>query len=192
MVDYLLADFAVSHLDGMYIGGFSREGRHVRVESAHGPGVGVCIFVFRNGTRRAERLARVFGSLEVPLAGHHLPHRGRTGRSRSFAKKRARAERDPLRRGEKSTGVQANLHHEDYGLGSLQGGILQPIQQSTWACASPTVRRTVHDCRAFHPYWSSKELAMFFPEEEKILIDDVSRSKGTYNQDTKWDRQFAV
>jgi hypothetical protein len=37
-----------------------------------------------------------------------------------------------------------------------------------------------------HPYWSGRELAMFFPEEEKVLISDVTKSKGTYNQDNKW------
>jgi len=37
-----------------------------------------------------------------------------------------------------------------------------------------------------HPYWSSHELGMFFPEEIKPLIADVVASKGTYNNPDKW------
>jgi hypothetical protein len=73
----------------------------------------------------------------------------------------------------------------DYGIGALQGGLLQPIQQHTWGVRF-TGARPYSTIFGLHPYWSSYELGMFFPEEIKPLIADVVASKGTYNNPDKW------
>ncbi len=74
---------------------------------------------------------------------------------------------------------------KDYGIGSLQGGILQPIQQHTWSVRY-LYGRPYTTIFGLHPYWSSWELGMFFPEELKPLIADVTASKSTYNNPDKW------
>jgi hypothetical protein len=74
---------------------------------------------------------------------------------------------------------------KDYGIGSLQGGLLQPIQQHTWGVRY-TYGKPYTTIFGLHPYWSSYELGMFFPEEIKPLIADVVASKGTYNNPDKW------
>jgi hypothetical protein len=185
MLDYLLADFAVSHLDGMYIGGFSREGATTVWNPRTAPASHFAYLYF--GTGPAIQSGWLVFSV---LSKYRLPdiiYRIATDRSRPFLCRKTKRVRNVIRYGtEKNPPVYKQTYiTKDYGLGSLQGGILQPIQQSTWsvrftACA-PT--STIF---GLHPYWSGTELAMFFPEEKKILIDDVSRSKGTYNQDTKW------
>lgn len=73
----------------------------------------------------------------------------------------------------------------DYCLGSLHGGILQPIQQHTWDVTfdSPLPNNTVF---TLHPYYSSYELGMFFPEHQKLVMEAVVASKGTYNKSDKW------
>ncbi len=70
-------------------------------------------------------------------------------------------------------------------IGSLQGGILQPIQQHTWGVRY-LYGRPYTTIFGLHPYWSSYELGMFFPEDIKPLMADVLASKGTYNNPDKW------
>jgi hypothetical protein len=75
---------------------------------------------------------------------------------------------------------------EDYSLGSIQGGILQPIQQHTWdvTWVSPKPHNTLF---SIHPYYSGYELGMFFPEEEKLMVEAVIGSnKPSYNREEKW------
>jgi hypothetical protein len=74
---------------------------------------------------------------------------------------------------------------QDYVLGSLQGGILQPIQQHTW---DVTFAETAPNNTLFtlHPYVSARELAMFFPEELKFLAGEVDRYHLVYTSPEKW------
>jgi hypothetical protein len=76
------------------------------------------------------------------------------------------------------------MTHE-YALGSLQGGILQPIQQHTWDVTyrSDKPNNTIF---TLHPFYSGKELAMFFPEEQKFLADEVNRYHLVYTDPNKW------
>jgi hypothetical protein len=73
----------------------------------------------------------------------------------------------------------------DYALGSLQGGILQPIQQHTWDVTfrSPKPNNTIF---TLHPFASGKELATFFPEEVKFLAGEVDRYHLVYTDPGKW------
>jgi hypothetical protein len=72
---------------------------------------------------------------------------------------------------------------KDYCIGSLQGGILQPIQQHTWDITFSN-GATVF---SVHPYFSEYELGMFFPEEIKTMLEPlVLASKPTYSRPDKW------
>jgi len=72
-----------------------------------------------------------------------------------------------------------------YALGSMRGGIVQPSQQHTWdlTFVSDKPHNTIF---ALHPYYSGKELATFFPEEQKVLTDEVNRFHLTYTDPRKW------
>jgi hypothetical protein len=74
---------------------------------------------------------------------------------------------------------------KDYVLGSLQGGILQPIQQHTWDVTIPTGKPN-NTIFTLHPYYSGDELGMFFPEELKFLSDEVDRYHKVYTNPGKW------
>jgi hypothetical protein len=73
----------------------------------------------------------------------------------------------------------------DYALGSVQGGILQPIQQHTWDVTfdDPDTSSTVF---TLHPYYAAEELAMFFPEELEWLSNEVDRYHRVYTDPNKW------
>ena len=73
----------------------------------------------------------------------------------------------------------------DWVLGSLQGGILQPIQQHSW---DVTWRSSTRNPTVFtvHPYTAAHELAMFFPEDPHRLVGLVDASKQGYASNKKW------
>lgn len=70
-----------------------------------------------------------------------------------------------------------------YCLGSIQGGIVQPIQQHSWdiTFASDKLNNTVF---GLHPYSSEEELGMFFPEEPELMLRTIT--KASYGTPDKW------
>ena len=185
MLEYLYADFATDHLDGMYLGGNARDGATT---------------VFNPRTAAAAEFAHLyFGAPATAVSGwtvfsalsdFRLPAiivdiANDTTRA-TLARERKRV-RNVIRYGdERNPPVYKTTYRTgDYGLSSLQGGILQPIQQHTWSVRFKGAK-PYSTIFGLHPYWSGRELAMFFPEQEKVLTDDVIKSKGTYAKDTKW------
>jgi hypothetical protein len=110
-----------------------------------------------------------------------------TDRSKAYVHTETKRVRNIIRFGrEKNPPVYKYTYMtHDYALGSLQGGILQPIQQHTWDITyrSDKPNNTIF---VLHPYFSGKELAMFFPEEQKFLADDVNRYHLVYTDPNKW------
>ena len=188
MLDYLLADFATESLDGLYTGAFSRIypgplfNRWKDHSTAH------AWLLFGNVPFRARR-----GSMMLAMSGYEPPallHDIATNRSEPYLHRERKRTRDRLRYSDvRSLDVYKTTYvRPEYALGSIQGGLLQPIQQHTWELFwtpdDPTAGLNL--LFTLHPYVSSRELAMYFPEEPKILIDNVLKSKGTYDQPGKW------
>jgi hypothetical protein len=124
------------------------------------------------------------------LSNYRLPeiiYQIANDRTQAYIHKERKRVRNVIRYGaEKNPPVYKYTYMtKDYGLSSLQGGILQPIQQHTWSVRF-TSGKPFTTIFGLHPYWSGYELAMFFPEEIKTLIMDVVGSKGTYNKEDKW------
>jgi hypothetical protein len=185
MADYLMADFAVDHLAGMFLGGHSREAPLSAWKPLLAPASDFAWLYFGTGTEKPS------GWLALPaIADYRLPeiiYKIATDRSVPYVSTKKKRVRNVIRYGtEKNPPVYKYSYvTSDYGLSSLQGGILQPIQQHTWSVRFTACGPT-STIFGLHPYWSGEELAMFFPEEKKVLIADVVASKGTYNKDTKW------
>ena len=74
---------------------------------------------------------------------------------------------------------------KNFSLGSMHGGILQPIQQHAWdiTFVSDKLNNTLF---TLHPSVSERELAMFFPEEMKFVVDEVARFHTDYGKEDKW------
>jgi len=185
MADYILADFAVEHLDGEYIGGFSR----IYQPAVYKPllsGASAFAYLYFGTGESANS-----GWAALPaLSDYRLPdivYRIALDRSKSYVEKERKRVRNIIRYGKEMNPPVYKYSYitKDYGLGSLQGGILQPIQQHTWGVRY-TYGQPYTTIFGLHPYWSGLELGMFFPEEVKTLIADVVASKGTYNDPDKW------
>ena len=175
MCDYILADFAVDHLDGMYLGGLSREGAQSVIAPRTAPASEFAWLYFGAGKPTQS------GWLLLPaLSDYRLPDIIRDialDRRAPYVNRETKRVRNVIRHGREMNPPVYKYSYvtSAYGLSSLQGGILQPIQQHTWSA------RFVGEDRfttlfGLHPWWSGRELAMFFPEKEKLLTDDVTRS----------------
>jgi len=185
MMDYLLADFAADHLDGQYIGGFSRIYQPAVFKPLLSGASAFAYLYFGTGepVQSTWTLLPAIGKYRMPQIIHAIA----TDRSTPYLHKERKRVRNVIRFGsEKNPPVYKQSYiTADYGLGALQGGILQPIQQHTWGVRFIDGRPTT-TIFGLHPYWSAYELGLFFPEEIKPLIADVTMSKGTYNNPDKW------
>ncbi len=185
MLDFILADFAAEHLDGQYLGGFSRIYQPAVFKPLLSGASAFAYLYF--GTGKPVQSGWIFlssvGKYRLPQIIYYIA----TDRAHPYLHKERKRVRNVIRFGkEKNPPVYKQTYvTQDYGIGSLQGGLLQPIQQHTWGVRY-TYGRPYTTIFGLHPYWSSYELGMFFPEEIKPLIADVVASKGTYNNPDKW------
>jgi hypothetical protein len=185
MLEYVLADFAVEHLDGQYLGGFSRIYQPAVFMPLNSGASAFAYLYFGTGvsTTSSWTLLPALSKFRLPLIIYNIA----TDRSKPYIERERKRVRNVIRFGpEKNPPVYKYTYvTKDYGIGSLQGGLLQPIQQHTWGLRY-LYGRPYTTIFGLHPYWSSYELGMFFPEELKPLIADVVASKGTYNNPDKW------
>jgi hypothetical protein len=197
MVDLLFADYAVDHLGGNYCGGHSRDYPEDIINPVSAPAAlwGWLYFgepktelwsEMRYHPRHRGGWETAFGA----LSSYRLPeviYQIATDRSKPYVATETKRVRNIIRFGiDKNPPVYKYLYMTNrYALGSLQGGILQPIQQHTWdvTFVSDKPNNTLF---TLHPFYSGKELAMFFPEEQKFLSDEVNRYHLVYTDPNKW------
>jgi hypothetical protein len=197
MVDLLFADFAAEHLAGNYGGGHSRDYPDDIINPLAAPSTmwawlyfGQPEFEQWNETRYRPRHRTSWETVLGALVSYRLPEIIRliaTDRSEPYVQHETKRVRNIIRFGtEMNPPVYKYTYVTDqFILGSLQGGILQPIQQHTWdvTFVSEKPNNTVF---SLHPFVSGRELAMFFPEEQKFLADEVNRYHLVYTSPDKW------
>jgi hypothetical protein len=185
MADFILADFAVEHLEGQYIGGYSRIYQPAVYKPLLSGASAFAYLYFGTGepTNSGWTVLPALCSYRAPEIIYDIA----LDRTKTYIEKERKRVRNVIRFGnEKNPPVYKYSYiTKDYGIGSLQGGILQPIQQHTWGVRY-LYGRPYTTIFGLHPYWSGYEVGMFFPEEVKTLIADVVASKGTYNNPDKW------
>jgi hypothetical protein len=196
MLDYLFADFAAEHLKGNYGGGHSRDYSTDIINPLSAPSTWWAWLYFGepefepwNYPMRESWHASwdiVFGALST----YRLPeviYAIATDRSEPYVHLETKRTRNIIRFGEERNAPVYKYTYmtNDYVLGSLQGGILQPIQQHTWDITFMS-DKPYNTIFTLHPYYSGKELAMFFPEQIKFLADEVDRYHKVYTDSNKW------
>jgi hypothetical protein len=185
MADYLFVDFAVEHLAGQYIGGFSRINQPAVYKPLLSPASAFAYLYFNTGEPSQS------GWILLPALSNYrlseIIYGIATDRTQPYIHQERKRARNVIRYGaEKNPPVYKYAYMtKDYGLGSLHGGILQPIQQHTWSVRF-TSGKPYTAIFGLHPYWSEMELGMFFPEEIKTMMDDIVATKATYNKEDKW------
>jgi hypothetical protein len=185
MLDWLLADYAVDYLKGLYTGGHSRDYTYDAILPERAPSVGWGWLHFgeTKPLYRIDNVLAAWSDYRMPVVIHNVA----VDRSAPFEHFERKRVRNVIRYGDEMNPpvYKTSFMTEAYALGSLQGGILQPIQQHTWDISFVDDRphSTVF---TLHPYYSGHELAMFFPEEVEWLSDEVDRYHLVYTDPDKW------
>ena len=188
-LNWLLADYAIDYLKGAYTGGHSRiyQPRVVDPLSDGALAFGYMLFGDTPFPRRAPFNFAVYAA----LSSYSLPPIiGRIARDREtpYVSRERKRVRNIIRFGkERNPPVyKYNYMTRNFSLGSLDGGLQQPIQIHTWDVTYVYDGGKVDNLFSLHPYYSALELAMFFPEPVKILVEGVVKSKKTYDKEDKW------
>jgi hypothetical protein len=196
-LDLLFADVAVDHLKGNYCGGHSRDYPEDIVNPLGAPMTRVTWLYFGEPAEErwedARFRPRYRGSWETvfgALGSYRMPpviERIALDRDRPYVHTETKRVRNIIRFGkDRNPPVYKYMYMTpDYAIGSLQGGILQPIQQHTWDVTWVSDRPN-NTLFTLHPFYSGKELAMFFPEEIRFLAAEVDRYHKVYTNPDKW------
>lgn len=188
MLDYLIADFAAENLDGMWLGGHSRTYPDPVLNQWNTSAAGISWLLFGNTPfqARGESAILAMSGYEPPDILYYIA----TDRTQPFVHKELKRTRHRIRHSEVRNApvYKYTFIRKEYGIGSLQGGLLQPIQQHTWdvTWAIDDPRQGFNTLFCLHPYSSGYELSMYFPEEIKLMVQGVTKSKNTYDSWDKW------
>jgi photosystem II stability/assembly factor-like uncharacterized protein len=196
ILDYLFADYAVKNLRGNYGGGHSRDYPQDIINPLTAPNIpwswlylGEPDFLPWDNPMGEPRHSG-WNIVFAALSSYRLPdiiYSIATDRSAPYVLTETKRTRNIIRFAEqRNLPVYKYTYMTDsFVLGSLHGGILQPIQQHTWDVTFVS-EKPYNTIFTLHPYYSGRELAMFFPEQQKFLADEVDRYHKVYTDPDKW------
>ncbi|MES2696181.1 MAG: hypothetical protein V4773_22100 [Verrucomicrobiota bacterium] len=187
MLDYVMADYAVDTLNGIYIGAHARTDDRTVVEKWNGLSSFFGWLMFGNCPPTASYggwgiyFAAVAANYELPEVIYRIGT-DRTGAYTQYERKRTR------HRWRNSDERNAPVYKtayvtRDYALGSDQGGLLQPIQQHSWdvTWAVPDPRGVHNTMFSVQPYFGPFELMMYFTEmPDYMSVAVTQQAKPTY------------
>lgn len=196
MMDYILLDYVVENLDGLYGGGHSRVYPRYLLQPSLTAAAAHGWLFFNQGEYRSNG-----GNTIIALSGYTPPpilFRIAHGRGdEAYVQRELKRTRWRLRNAgpdafeidEKSTTpvYKYSYVHPDYILGSTQGGLLQPIQQQTWSLIwrEEDSSGKTNTMFGIQPYSSPLEGTMYFPADWDTVTDLIARSKVDYDSPDK-------
>jgi hypothetical protein len=192
MIDYILADFAVDSLQGMYVGAHARTDDKTVLERWNGLSSFFAWLCFGNTVPPANYggwgmfFALVADHYEVP----EVIHRIATDRTGSYLHRERKRTRHRWRHSDVRNApvYKTTWVGPDYAVGSDQGGLLQPIQQHSWGLtwAVPDPRGVHNTIFANQPFYGAEELMMYFTEMPDWMPASVTfQGKPTYTSEAK-------
>ena len=190
MLDYLFADFAVDYLHGSYTGAHSRDGESSSIEPNTAEAISYAGLYF--GDVDVERPLQDLAF--AALSNYRLPEIIRElAFSSNIVHRESRRARTHIRFGgeQEPMVLKYNFKTSEFALGSLEGTVVQPIQQRSWSLIfnSAYLQNKTHQQNsvfALHPTHSARELGTFFPEELGLLVGDIGKAKTGYASEDKW------
>jgi hypothetical protein len=183
MLDYLLADFAVENLDGLYVGAHSRTYPPAVRNQWSVTSTSISWLVFGNTffRPRGEAMILAMSGYSPPTMLQNIA----TDRSEPYEHFELKRTRHRIRFSDVRNApvYKTTYMRHEYAVGSSQGGLLQPIQQHTWDVTwnLDDPREAANTLFTIHPYSSPYELGMYFSWFTDWLTEAVVRSKTTYD-----------
>lgn len=192
MLDYIIADFAVDTLNGIYVGAHARTDDRQVLEKWNGLSSFFAWLFFGNCPPPAAYggwgpyFAVVAQNYEVP----EVIYRIATDRSETYTQFERKRTRHRWRNSDVRNAPVFKTTHmtADYAIGSDQGGLLQPIQQHSWdvTWAVPDPRGVHNTLFSVQPHYSTFELMMYFTEMPDYMPASVTfQGKPTYISEGK-------
>jgi hypothetical protein len=184
-LDLQLADYAIDYLDGNYCGAHSRVS-DAGALNAKDNEINVYGSYFFGDSVENVREDVAFAALshfECPKIIRDIA----LDRSSAFESYEYKRGRTTIRDSHELNAPVYKYTYmtKDYALGSMQGGIVQPIQQQSWSLVLPS-NSAPNVVTGLHPYYDSSELAMFFPEYPQFMMERIGNVKHGYPSEDKW------
>lgn len=190
MLDYLIADYAVENLHGIYVGSHARTDDRQVLEKWTGVSGDFGSVLFGVGPR--VEAAGHYILYYLVASGYQPPEilqRIATDRSKPYTHYERKRTRNRWRFHDDLHGpvYKTTYMRREYAVSSDQGGVLQPIQQHSW-----DITWTVLDPRGVHntlftlnPHSSLRELQTYFVFGPDFGNEAVIRSKKSYDSPDK-------
>jgi hypothetical protein len=192
MLDYVMADYAVETLNGIYVGSHARTDDTTVKEKWNGLASFFGWLMLGNCPPTAAYGG--WGSyFAVAAANYDLPeviYRIGTDHAETYTHYERKRTRHRWRYSdERNAPVYKTTYvTKDYAVGSDQGGLLQPIQQHSWdvTWAVPDPRGVHNTIYSVQPHYSERELMMYFTEMPDSMPAAVTfQNKPTYISESK-------
>lgn len=190
MLDYLIADYSVENLNGIFVGAHARTDDKQVVEKWAGVSGDFFWMLFGLGPKPD---APYHYTLYYALASNYEPpeilKQIATDRSQPYVHYERKRTRNRWRFHDERHGpvYKTTYMRKEYAVSSDQGGILQPIQQHSWdvTWAVPDPRGIHNTLFALNPHSSLYELQTYFVFGPDFGTEAVVRSKKTYDSPDK-------
>jgi len=203
MLDYILADFAVDYLNGMYTGGHSRETHHqVTYAGKDNNGTTIPIgFLYFGNTGFNEHTAQLGFSIIAAVSSYRLPfviYKIATDRQIPYENREVHRTREKYRYCDSpyDTIYKYSYMTRDYCLSSTQGNT-STVETKIHSWGLSYVSEGSHGKIFFmHPYYSYKDLGKYFPELPKLLLPQINHvrpymtSPDRWNGGTPWEQML--
>lgn len=185
MLEYLLVDYASQYLNGNFCGAHSRVGNDAAFDTRNAEAASYGEYFFEDSLKHIlpDIAFAAISSFKLPPIIREIAN----NRREPYSQHEIKRSRDALRY---STALNSSVYKytfmtKNYSLGSIQGGLVQPIQQRSWSLTinSPQKNNIIF---GLHPYVSEKELGMFFPEEPSFMLEKIDAVKSGYTSENKW------
>jgi len=196
MLEYTLADYAAEYLNGNYCGAHSRVSDQAAIDPRNAEMTSYGQYFFEDSVThlRPDLAFAALSHFECPKIIRQIA----TDRSEPYVHTELKRGREMIRYLDKwsasdssyDSGFHAPVYKydymtKDYCLGSMQGGIVQPIQQQSWSLVFNS-DKPHNIITGLHPYVSAEELGMFFPEYPSFQLERISNVKQGYTSENKW------
>lgn len=202
MLTLLAADFAADQHGGLYVGALSRVYPQPALERWRNGSTTWAWLLFGNVPLNPDPINRVLQrvgyrphgmAVILAMSGYEPPEavvRLANDRSKPYEHYERHRTRRRIRYARAVEPIRKTTYmHPEYAVGSVQGGLLQPIQQHTWE----VLWKTPHPFDGWnvfftlHPYSDPHEMGMYFGEEPLRMIGELGASeKPTYDTPDKW------
>ncbi len=186
MIDLLVAEYSSLSLDGAYAGAHSRQSSDAALQPYNAECLAYWDYFFTDTL--IHRIPDVAFAAASPYELSDIIKKNILSKEEPYEVVQTVRTRKRLRNEAPATIPVKKYTYmtRDYALGSIQGRLVQPIQQQSWSLLLRS--DSAYSCiTGLHPHYSAAELATFFPEEPSFMLEKIEGVKHGYTSEEKWE-----